>query len=243
MKRILICLILILTLMSGVVAAENPAVCDYEDLLTATEENQLQRAIDQLVDEYQFQPVIVTVDSLGGKSPKKYAEDFFLDGGYGIGENRDGIVLLIAMNTRDWYIATHGNTRDVISDSDIDDISEQIVAFLSNGNYSEAFASFLSLIQQDYEAEETLWIRDLLIALVIGTVISGITLLIMRSSMNTVKKQSGASNYMANDSFDLYECRDLYLYSRTTKVRKSQNNSSGSRSSGGSSFGGRGGKF
>ena len=242
MKRIILCFILIVLVLSVCVSAQTSAVCDHAELLTPSQENQLDKTIQSLSQEHSFQAVIVTVDSLDGKSPKSFAENFYLQGDYGIGETKDGILLLLAMNSRDWYIATHGQTRDIVTDSDIDDISEEIVPNLSDGNYYGAFVSFLSLVEDEYQKEQTQWIWNLLIALAIGAAIAGIALFFMRRSMNTARQQNGAGNYMKDGSFDLYECRDFYLYSRTTKVRKSQNNSSGSRS-GGSSFGGRGGKF
>ena len=242
MKRIIPCLVLFVLVLSVCVSAQTSAVCDHAELLTPSQENQLDKTIQSLSQDHSFQAVIVTVDSLDGKSPKSFAENFYLQGGYGIGETKDGILLLLAMNSRDWYIATHGQTRDIVTDSDIDDISEEIVPNLSDGNYYGAFESFLSLVEDEYQKEQTQWIWNLLIALAIGAAIAGIALFFMRRSMNTARQQSGAGGYMKDGSFDLYECRDFYLYSRTTKVRKSQNNSSGSRS-GGSSFGGRGGKF
>ena len=242
MKRIILCFILIVLVLSVCVSAQTSAVCDHAELLTPSQENQLDKTIQSLSQDHSFQAVIVTVDSLDGKSPKSFTENFYLQGDYGIGETKDGILLLLAMNSRDWYIATHGQTRDIVTDSDIDDISEEIVPNLSDGNYYKAFESFLSLVEDEYQKEQTQWIWNLLIALAIGAAIAGIALFFMRRSMNTARQQNGAGNYMKDGSFDLYECRDFYLYSRTTKVRKSQNISSGSRS-GGSSFGGRGGKF
>ena len=242
MKRIILCFVLIVLALSVCVSAQTPAVCDYAELLTSSQENQLDKTIQALSQDHSFQTVIVTVDSLDGKSPKSFAENFYLQGGYGIGETKDGILLLLAMNSRDWYIATHGQTRDIVTDSDIDGISEEIVPYLSDGDYYVAFESFLSLVEDEYQKEQNQWVWNLLIALAIGAAIAGIALFFMRRSMNTARQQNGAGNYMKDGSFDLYECRDFYLYSRTTKVRKSQNNSSGSRS-GGSSFGGRGGKF
>lgn len=242
MKRIITCTILILLVLSISVSAQSAAVYDYANLLTNSQESVLQDRISALAQEHSFQAVIVTVDSLQGRSPKSFAEGFYLDGGYGLGESKDGILLLIAMESRDWYIATHGQTRDVVTDSDVEDIGDAILSDLSAGDYYEAFDAFLAQTEKEYERQQTVWLRNLLIALAIGAVIAGIVLFFMRQAMNTARQQTGAGDYMKGGSFDLYQCRDFYLYSRTTKVQKTQNNSSGSRS-GGSSFGGRGGKF
>lgn len=235
-------IVLLLLCLSVSVAAQTSFIDDSAGLLTSSQESYLQQRIQEITQEHSFHAVILTVDSLQGQTPKSFAESYFLSNGFGVGESKDGILFLLALNSRDWYMATHGNTRDVITDGDIDEIADEILGDLSSGNYFEAFGSWLNEIEEEYEYEQTSWLRNLLIALAIGAVIAGIALFFMRRAMNTARSQSGAGDYLKDGSFDLYECRDFYLYSRTTKVRKSQNTSSGSRS-GGSSFGGRGGKF
>lgn len=78
----------------------------------------------------------------------------------------------------------------------------------------------------------------ILIALLIGAVVGGIVVLIMRGTMKTAKKQSGADNYLLQNSFDLRSRQDFFLYSQTSRVARSQNNgggAGGSRGGGGSS--------
>jgi uncharacterized protein len=81
------------------VSATEPAwaLTDDAELLTANQLQELDRQIRTLTAQYQTDFVIVTVDSLGGKSPKQYANDFYDDNNCGFGENRDGILLLLAM--------------------------------------------------------------------------------------------------------------------------------------------------
>ena len=81
---------------------------------------------------------------------------------------------------------------------------------------------------------------QLLVSLVIGAVVAGIVLSVMRSKMNTAKAQYGASNYLQEGSYHLNTQHDVYLYSNTTRVRRSQNSSSGGGSGGGSRGGSRG---
>lgn len=223
--------------------AQNSYVIDDDGLLTSVQEQQLAGKIQTISQQYDFQPVILTVETLGGRTAQRYAEDYFLDHDLGMGEERDGIVFLICLEYRDWAIVTHGNTRDVVTDNNIDDIADAILSDLSAGNYYTAFDTFLDLVQDEYELQKTQWIKNLLIALLIGAVIAAIVLYFMRKSMNTARSQSGAAEYMESGSYDLYQCRDYYLYSRTTKIRKAENNSSGSRSGGSRGFGGRSGKF
>ena len=83
---------------------------------------------------------------------------------------------------------------------------------------------------------------------IIGLIAAVITLLIMRSKMNTAKPQKNAANYLKAGSFHLRQRSDMFLYSRVSRRAKPKNNTSGSgssvhRSSGGVSHGGRGGRF
>lgn len=45
--------------------------------------------------------IIVTVDSLNGKTVEEYADDYYDDNGYGYGENNSGILFLVAMDDRE----------------------------------------------------------------------------------------------------------------------------------------------
>lgn len=72
-----------------------------------------------------------------------------------------------------------------------------------------------------------------LMSLVIGAVVGGIVLLVLRGQMNTAVAQSGAQNYLTPGSFDLKRYQDIFLYSNVTRHEKPENNSS--RGGGGSS--------
>ena len=58
-----------------------------------------------------------------------------------------------------------------------------------------------------------------LIGVGIGLAVGLVTVLLMRRSMNTVRKQKNATVYTEKDSFALTESRDIYLYSRVTRTR------------------------
>ena len=93
----------------------------------------------------------------------------------------------------------------------------------------------------------------LAVALLIGAVVAAIALFVMRSQMNTARAQSGARSYMTGGTYDLYRHQDIFLYSRTSRIKKQDPNTSGGgggRSGGGGmhhssggSRGGRSGKF
>ena len=64
----------------------------------------------------------------------------------------------------------------------------------------------------------------LLISIVIGVVIGLITVSVMKNQLRSVRRQSGAANYLKSDSLNLTLSRDQYLYENTTRTPKAKSN-------------------
>ena len=255
MKRIFsIVLILILIIsLPCTVSAANRKVVDESGLLSASEILELNKIAQSLADNYEIDAVIVIVNTLNDKSVQAYADDYFDYNGYGVGSDDSGVLLLVAMKERQWYVSTHAEGTEAVTYNEIGILDEEMADYLSSGDFYDAFATYLNLLESEFEHYRTyengftfegLWSR-LLTGLFIGAIIAGIALWCMRSKMNTAKQQSDAASYMVSSSYNLYRCQDIFLYSKTTKTPKAQNNSSGGshRSSSGRSHGGRGGRF
>lgn len=248
MKRLLTLLLCILILTAFVIpaSAAGNKVVDNVGLLTTVEAAYLNDQAQQTAETYQMDVVIVTVESLGGKTAQEYADDYFDNNGYGYGADASGILLLVAMNEREWAVSTCGETIQVISNSEIDVMMVDVLPYLSAGDYADAFDEFLTEVAYEYEAgiEPPNYVLRFVVALVIGAIVALIALLIMRGSMNTARAQDGAGDYMVPGSYELYRCQDIYLYSHTTRVKKEENNGSGTHSSSsGRSHGGSSGRF
>ncbi len=277
MKRKLISLFLALTMLFCLVLAVHatdpsaPLVVDNAGLFTSDELADLTRQCHALRAEYDMDVVILTVYSLDGKSARSYADDFYDGNGYGVGSNYSGVLFLLAMESREWYISTCGDGMLAVSDWDVDSLFSVMSYDLSNGYYYDAFCAYLGELPRyfeayrsydssntpyypdyddsydDYRTQTGYDMRQFLIALLLGACVAGIALLIMRSSMNTRKPQHNARDYLDSDSYHLRVRQDVFLYSQVHKTPKPQNNgtggSSGHRSSGGRSHGGGGGRF
>ena len=273
MISFLLCLLLLLGSLTWATADTLPHVVDFSGLLTQSEVNRLEEKIDALIDSCQLDVVIVTVDSLDGKTVQEYADDYYDENLYGYGDDYTGILLLLSIGTREWYMSTCGEARYIFTDYGLELLGDTILPYLSDGAYYEAFDLWLDQIPNLCEAyrdgapvdgyvppdayfpesgDEVIYYEkettpNHLISLLIGAVAALVAVLIMRSQMNTAKPQPHAVDYLRRDTYHLRTCRDLYLYSQVTKTRRSENNGSGGssvhRSSGGRSHGGRGGKF
>lgn len=262
---IILALLVLLCLAVPTLAAEGfddsfSRVMDGANLLTESERADLAGRLEQLRDRVHMDVAIVTVTSLDGKSVRQYADDFYDTCGYGYGSNRDGLLLLINMEDRDWYISTCGSAITAFTDAGIDYIGDQIVPDLSNGDYAAAFDCFIRLCDRFVEQANTgapydrgnlpreplsaVWI---VIALVAGFVVAQIVVGGMKGQLRSVRAQSSAAGYVRANSLQLDRSQERFLYHTVTKTpRPKQNSSSGSSthtSSSGSTHGGGGGKF
>lgn len=68
--------------------SELPRLVDDADILTDSEEKELNQQLDTVSEEQECDVIIVTVDSLNGKTVEEYADDYYDDNGYGYGEKR-----------------------------------------------------------------------------------------------------------------------------------------------------------
>jgi uncharacterized protein len=118
-------------------------VYDQAALFSDQEEAQLELAISEIRAELFLDPVIVTVADTGGKRSREYADDFYDDGGFGIGAERDGLLLLINMESREVYISTSGTAIDIFTDARIESILDALTPALSEAAYYRAGAVFL----------------------------------------------------------------------------------------------------
>ena len=139
-------LVLLFFPVSPVFAAEDaPRLVDGADLLTDSEETALRDKLDEISERQQVDLVIVTTDSLEGKSPMEFADDFYDYNGYGFGDSYDGVLFLISMEERDWHISTTGFGITAITDAGREYISENFLEDLSDGEYGAAFTTFAEL--------------------------------------------------------------------------------------------------
>lgn len=257
------CLLLLFSLAANAFAQEStlPLVIDGARLLDSIQEQSLEESAKALRDRYQMDVVILTLNSLDGKTPQEYADDFYDYYGYGIGEKKSGMLFLLSMQERDWYISTCGDAIYALTDYGIQQVGNAAVEYLSQGDYYSAFVVYLNTLESylrafqngspidgyaDYsgsyyhgDREHVVYYNqpytpNLMISIGVGLLISTITLLCMRGAMNTKRVQRSASEYMVAGSYNLRTQRDIFLYSRVSKTRR-ESDSGGHGGGGGSS--------
>ena len=236
---------------------------DEPDLLTDSEESALIEKLETIGWENQMEVVVAAFETTGEYSPMEYADDFYDYNGYGYGENRDGLILIVAMDTSDWWISTCGEAIWVFTDAGIEYIGEQIVPYMSSGDFYGAFNEFAeqcSVFMAQAKTGDPFDTHNLpkapfnkgvalIIAVLVGLIIAKIYTANLKGQLRSVQAQSAAAGYVKSGSMNVTDSRDLFLYrhvSRTVKESDSGSRGGGSsthRSSSGTSHGGGGGKF
>ena len=270
MKKIkLLCILIVslftfVTIPTNIYSDELPRVIDQAALLTQEQIDSLTTQIKSIASNYNVDIVIVTTNDKQGKTIDQYTIDYYEENHYGYGINKDGMILAVSMDSREWRIETWGYCTDIMSDHRYDNIEKLVVSALSKGNYYRAFSMYLedtefylsqgvetpvnstvdSTSEQEYNKPQMI-----VGALALGPIVAWIILFVQKRKLRSVILQQNASEYLLQDSFILSKQEDRFLYSNTTRTHKpkpksesrSSSSSSSSHSSGGR--GGRGGTF
>lgn len=268
MKKIKYAIITIFTLLivfaTCVSASSNTRVIDDAGILTTDEKETLETTISEIKNNYNFDVVILTKKNLEGKTPKDYADNYYDKGGYGLGSERDGMLLLLSTESRDYYISTKGYGRKAFTEYGVEYISNDLVEYLKDNNYYDAFEGFLSnadiFLKQThndapFDADNPVVIGTpveralgvLIIITPVSILIAFIIVMVKRGKHKTAVPENFANNYVRKDSFNLIKETDTFLYTDTTKTKiekeSSSDNNSSYTSGSDDNHGGGGGKY
>ena len=243
-----------------------PLVVDNADLLSASEEADLSTKLEQIRSNQNFDIVILTVDSLEGKSVEAYADDFFDYNGYGQGTEQDGCLLLISMEDRDWGISTSGFGIRALTDAGQRYITEQVVPYFSAGDFYGGLLQFADLCDSFVTQAKTGDPYDtdnlprgpvpiapsLGAGGILGLIVARLRMGAAKSQLKSKSRKTGAKDYISHDdgAVTLDEVKDTFLFTNVTRVMivtpKSGGGGGGSTvhtSSSGHTHGGSHGKF
>ena len=252
-----LCLLLLCAvLVSPVYAAGAPArLVDNADYLTDSEETALLSKLEEISTRQGVDVVIVTIPALYGEDITSFADDFYDDSGY----CPDGILLLLADDEGEWAISTAGYGITAFTDAGQAYMTDQFVVMLSEGEFAAAFNTYADLCDAFITQAKTgvpydvgtlpkgefRLVKNLLICVGIGLLVSLIATGSMKSKLKTVRAQTAASQYVKAGSMNITECREIFLYHQLQRRLREdkETGSSTHTSSSGVTHGGSSGKF
>lgn len=260
----LLCCILIFSFAFSAGAVE-PRIVDNADVLSYDEESELEYDAVSLTVKYGIDVVILVVDGLDGSSTMEYADDFYDYHNYGVDDEKSGVLLLLDIDSRDWWISTTGKGIDALTDYGIQEVFGEAAPYFGDDEWYEGCSAYLDALPYYFDAYEDghpidilpgeqdsgrfgFW--NILISILVGGAAAAIVVFAMKASMDTTDNKRSAADYLQRDTYNLRVNSDMFLYSEVHKSAKPKDSdssggggSSTHSSSSGSSHGGGGGSF
>ncbi len=259
LKFLLITFIVTLTFLTAftTLKAEHPdRVIDEMGLLTESERQELEDLCDEISERQNVDVVIVISDSFTYDNMVNEADDYYDYNGYGMGNDFSGSLLLVGRDSEGYfvYISTSGYGIYCYSDYGIDHLIDTLVENYDDGNnwfsglkaYVNRCDELIAMANEgkpydiyydDPEPEPPNPAVEAAKSAGISAGAGGIAALIgttlLKGKNRSVYKKREARDYARPGSFNLFNHRDLYLYSRTTSSPIPKNTSSGSSGGGG----------
>ncbi len=231
---------------SSVTYGEEELVLDDAALLSEDEAAELNQKLNTISHKYNAQLIVCTLETLDGADIDEFDDYLYDTLGFGYGENKDGVLLLVSMDPREYRILSNGFAGVAIDTDTIDIIGDAFVSDLSDGNYADAFDTFADQCAYYLDGYINGFPFDvggtLAVCLIIGVLAGVIVAFVLKGQLKSVRQQNQAANYVRPGSMQITVHNDFFLYRTVNRTRKESNSSSGSgsggsaRSSGGGSF-------
>lgn len=254
-KRIsilLAALTLALSLVVPASAADETMNCifDLADVLTYEEWTELEERATELSVRHDCGVYAVLLDdytSYGDGDVYDVTTQIYHSGELGLGDGRDGIIVLLSLADRDYAMFVYGDRAEDAFDSYGREQLEQ--AFLDDfgsddwytglSDYLTAFDEYMTSAENGEPVRESSTL-GIVCAIGVSILIALVVCLILKSRMKSVYTKVEANEYVAAGGLTLSESYDNYTHTTETR-RPIETESTEDRSGGGGS--GRSGKF
>ena len=244
--KFLILIFILLAIPNITLAQENlkrkTYVNDYADILNENEEKKLTETITDYIEKYELDIAIVTTNTTYLNTTKSFANYFYDYNNMGKGKDNSGILLVIDMQHREFYILTNGFVHQLITDVRVEHILDVMELDMVDGNYYNASSSFLKQIDKYYKYHNYgppfLWVGAFIVAIIIAFIL-------LNKEKKKLKLITEAlnANYYFGDK-DIENKIDTHTNTRTRVIHHSSSSSGGfSGGGGGGSRGGGGRSF
>ena len=263
MKRIapILCVLLLLLGCTGIGALaaqpEVPYVCDTVPLLTDGAREELNLQAEQIAAEYQCAVYFVTVEDYteyGSGSIYQVAKDIYRDNDLGWGSDRDGIMLLLSMDGRDYALIAYGYGNTAFTDYGKEYLEKQCLDDFADDDWEHGCRDYLTtcadLLKQARSGQpldrgaRVSAVQALLVSLVLGFLLAWVICWIWKTiAAKKVAQASQAQAYLTREGLQITGRRDLYTHTTQTRRKIEKSGSSGGTSVDRDGFSGKSGKF
>ncbi len=261
---------------TSAIAYNGTYVIDDYGLFSDEQRASLEATATKLAQDYNMGVYLLVVDYMrdsndkGLESPSKsqrtnFATSFYRANGLGLnkesntesgGKYGDGIMLALAINSRDYVTIAYGQGSYSFSDEGIEAMENAVTNELGGNNWYDGSKAYYDKIGEQLEyysargkpwTEPDLFSFFLKIFALLGIPIGAAFVKVNgeKSAMSTAHESTEASNYLVSDSFELTHSQDSFVNTTlvATPIPKHEDSGGGGGFGGGGWGGGGGGGF
>ena len=238
-------------------------VTDDYGLFSDNERMQLEADATALAEQYNMGVYLLIVDYMQDSSGNdlanptssqrtNFATSFYRANDLGLGSGKDGIMLTIAVKSRDYVTIGYGQGSYSFSNEGIDYMEDAVISYLGDNDWYGGCNAYYSNIREQleyYSVRGDTWtepdllslILKILAALGIPAGVAASRISREKSAMKTAREQTEAENYLVRDSFELKRASDTFVNTTMSVVPIPKHEDSGGGGSSGFGGGGWGG--
>ena len=234
-------------------------VTDAYGLLSSDKRAELEAQATALAEQYNMGVYLLIVDYMQDSNGNKltdptssqrtnFATSFYRANNLGLGSGNDGIMLAVAVDSRDYVTIGYGQGSYTFSNEGISYMEGQVTDRLGDNDWYGGFKAYYDSIGEQleyYSVKGDTWTEPDLLSLILKVLAAlGIPALFAsseikreKSAMKTAREQREADNYLVPGSFVLTHAQDTFINTTMTVTPIPKHESSGG---GGGGFGGGG---
>lgn len=146
-------LLILLALLLPVIALADGQIMDRANLFSDADIQQMETILQRIEHKHQVDMVLLTTNDVPYDYSeemwrvREFADNFYDQGGYGMGEDNSGMLILLDMNNRVMWLSTGGVMIEYINDAREEAILDASYSALRFGDYGEAMISALGRVE------------------------------------------------------------------------------------------------
>lgn len=242
MKKLYILIFSIVVVFNSLISvkANSLKVIDEANVLNEAQIENINQKINEYINKTGFDIVVYFTEyndyfnqySTDDEAITNLADDTYDFNDYGIGEDRNGLIMVVDVGYRKYTITTCGEECiDTYTGYSLDNMYGNIGYYLSNDDWANASLEFISQAKYVYEnriivpqEEESPYKKALLPSAIGALLISIIVFFILRGQLKHMKISTEASGYMNQQNINLLRSGDIFLYTDVKRHRIQRDN-------------------
>lgn len=224
-------------------------------VLSADQSQQLSVKAQEVTDDSGIGVYLLFCDTMNGnmnptsRQRTDFAVGFYESYGLGLGSGRDGLLLVVAVESRDYVTVAYGQGSYAFTDEGIASMEDAVTSRLADDEWFEAAVEYYDqvgiqlgyygLTGKPYDPDALALLAVCVVgSLVVAAVVAGAHLAMQRRKMKTAVLKEEASAYLDPSSVTITESSDMFVNSTMAVVPRVQSSGGGGHGGGGGGWGG-----